>query len=217
METPGIIAQKVRELFLKYGIRSVTMNDIAAELGIGKKTIYRYFESKDALVENFVEQTIHENEDTYNAFVSKINNPIIELFFTMVYAQRLYLNLNNTILFELEKNHHKAYLAVKQHKDGFIVQAVKTSMERGIKQHLYQDNFNPGIMSRFFVESLLLISDNSIFSSTTYNTTDLSEEIFGHLIGGIATSSGTDLINYYKDQHRFSIVTQTFKQPFWED
>ena len=142
---------------------------------------------------------------------------MIELFFIMVYAQRLYLNLNHSILHELERNHRKAYLAVKHYKDGFLFQAIKTCIESGIKQHLYQDDFNPAMMSRFFLESLFLISDNSIFSATTYNPTDLYEEIFGHLISGIATSSGTDLINHYKDQHRFTKGTHAFKQPFWED
>ena len=216
METLRLITEKAHDLFLKYGVRSVTMDNIAAELGIGKNTIYKYFESKDALVENFVEKAIQENEDLCKTFVGKSNDPVIQLFFTMVYAQRLYLELNHSILHELEKNHHRAYLAVKQYKNGFILQAIKTSIEKGIEQLLYLDDFNPVMMSRFFLESLLLVSDNNIFSATNYDTTDLSQEIFGHLIGGIATSSGTDLINHYKDQHRFTMGTSTFKQPFWE-
>jgi len=217
METAETISQKVDELFLKYGLRSVTMDDIATELGIGKNKIYKFFESKEELVQNFVEKAIKENEDSCKALAGKGNDPVIELFFKMVCAQRLYLILNHTILNELEKNHHKAYLAVKQYKDGFIFQAIKTSIELGIKQHLYLDDFNPDVMSRFFMESLALISDKSVFAATTYNTTDLPEEIFGHLIGGIATSTGSDLVNHYKNQYMFTRITKTLKQPFWED
>lgn len=217
METAETISQKVDELFLKYGLRSVTMDDIATELGIGKNTIYKFFESKEELVQNFVEKAIKENEDGCKALADKANDPVIELFFKMVCAQRLYVILNHTILNELEKNHHKAYLAVKRYKDGFIFQAIKTSIELGIKQHLYLDDFNPDAMSRFFLESLVLISDKSIFDETTFNTTDLPEEIFGHLIGGIATSTGTDLVNHYKNQYMFTRITKTLKQPFWED
>jgi len=217
METAETISQKVDELFLKYGLRSVTMDGIATELGIGKNTIYKFFESKEELVQNFVEKAIKENEDSCKALAGKGNDPVIELFFKMVCAQRLYLILNHNILNELEKNHHKAYLAVKQYKDGFIFQAIKTSIELGIKQHLYLDDFNPDVMSRFFLESLALISDKRIFAATTYNTTDLPEEIFGHLIGGIATSTGSDLVNHYKNQYMFTRITKTLKQPFWED
>ena len=193
------------------------MDDIAVELGIGENTIYKFFESKDALVENFVEKAIRENEDSCKALAGKGNDPVFELFFKLVCAQRLYLILNHTILNELERNHHKAYLAVKQYKYGFIFQAIKTSIELGIKQHLYLDDFNPDVMSIFFVESMALISDKSIFAAITYNTTDLPEEIFGHIIGGIATSTGTDLINYYKHQYMFTRITKTLKQPLWED
>jgi AcrR family transcriptional regulator len=213
MENPAIITEKVHDLFLKYGLKSVTMDDIAAEMGIGKNTIYKFFESKDALVENFVERAIRQNEDSFKDFGSNRYDPIIELFFTMVYAQRLYQGLNHAILLELEKNHYKAYLAVKQYKEGFIFKAIKTSIERGVKLKLYQDDFNLALMSRFFLESLLLVSDNNIFSATAYHTAELSEEIFGHLISGITTSSGSDLINHYKNQHR---LTQTLTQPFWE-
>jgi AcrR family transcriptional regulator len=217
METPELIAETAHDLFLKYGLRSVTMDDIAAELGIGKTTIYKYFGGKDALVENFVERAITANENICKKLISDANDPIIELFFTMVYSRRLYLDLNHAILLELEKNHHKAYLAIKQHKEKFVFQAIKTSIERGIELDLYQDDFNPENMSRFFLESLLLISDNNVFNETPKSTTVLSEEIFGHLISGIATSAGINLINHYKDQHRFTRETQTFKQPFWED
>jgi len=217
METSRLISEKAHDLFLQYGVRSVTMDDIAAELGIGKNTIYKYFESKDALVENFVEKAIQENEDLCKTFVGKSNDPVIQLFFTMVYAQRLYLEFNHSILHELEKNHHRAHLAVKQYKNGFIFQAIKNGIERGIKQQLYQDDFNPAIMAKFFLESLLLISHNGVFSAVTYNKTDLSEEIFGHLISGIATPAGTNLINHYKNQYRPVSVTQTSKHPFWED
>ncbi|EHQ30388.1 TetR/AcrR family transcriptional regulator [Mucilaginibacter paludis] len=217
METPVIITKKAHDLFLKYGVRSVTMDDIATEVGISKKTIYKFFENKDALVENFIEEAIAENEESCRTFISKNNNPVVELFFTLMVAQKLYQDLNKPILNELEKNHHKAYLAVKQHKDGFIFQTIKTSIENGINKQLYQADVNPALMSRFFLESLLLISDTSIFSSTTYHTTTLSEEIFGHLISGIATSAGTNLINRYKNQHRFIRGTQTLTRPFWED
>jgi AcrR family transcriptional regulator len=217
METPWLITEKAYDLFLKYGVRSVTMDDIAAELSIGKNTIYKFFESKDALVENFIEKAIQDNEEICRTFLGRSNDPVIELFFIMLYAQRLYLILNQAILLELKRNYHKAYLAVKQYKDGFIFQAIKASIGRGIELQLYQDDFDLETMSRFFLESLLLISDNTIFSATNYNTTSLSEEIFGHLISGIATSAGTDLVNHYKNQHRFTRGTQTLKQPFWED
>ncbi|RKR80378.1 TetR family transcriptional regulator [Mucilaginibacter gracilis] len=217
METPVIIAEKAHELFLKHGIRSVTMDDIATEVHVSKKTIYKFFESKDALVENFIEKAIAENEESCKSFIRKSNDPITELFFTMVVVQKMYLDLNKPILNELEKNHHKAYLAMKEHKDGFIFQTIKTSIENGITKQLYQEDINPALMSRFFLESLLLISDTSIFPSTAYHTTTLSEEIFGHLISGIATSAGTNLINLYKNQHRFVLGPQTLTRPFWED
>ena len=218
METSNKIAEKASELFLKYGFRTVSMDDIAVHLGIAKKTIYKFFENKNALVESFIEKETLENSNNCNVLISQSNNSIVELFFIMVYAQRLYLRFNFSMIHDLERNHHSAYLLLKQHKNEFMFQSIKTSIEKGIKQQLYQHNFKVDKMAKFFLESLKIISDNNIFSSIGNDSTDSSKDIIGRLISGIATPSGLDIINNYKSQHRFTLdVEQILNQPYWED
>ena len=216
METSDKIAEKASELFLKYGIRSVTMDDIAAHLGMSKKTIYRFFVNKTALVENFIIKETTINRGNFNLLASTNCDPLVRLFFAMVNAEKIYLKLNPSIIYALERDYHQSYLLLKQHKDGFIFSSIKDSMEEGILQRLYQDDFNVDAMSGFFLESLTIIPATSFFSSKQFNATD-QENIIGHMISGIATPAGLDRINWYKSQHRFPSFTQTLNQPFWED
>ncbi len=215
METSAKIAEKVAELFLKYGIRSVTMDDIAAHLGMSKKTIYKFFENKSALVESFILKETTINRKTFNQLASTNNDPLVRLFFAMVNAENFYLKLNHSIIYALERDYDKSYLLLKQHKDEFLFKSIKDSMEEGIRQRLYQPDFNVDAMSGFFLESLTIIPGNSFFMSKQFNATD-QEDIIGHMISGIATPAGLDKINWYKSQHRFPSFAQTLKQPYWE-
>ncbi len=215
METSDKITEKVGELFLKYGIRAVTMDDIAAHLGMSKKTIYKFFENKNALVENFIVNEITINRYDFNQLAITNNDPLVRLFFAMVNAEKFYLKLNPAIIYALERDYHQSYLVLKQHKDEFLFKAIKDSMEEGIRQRLYQNDFNIDSMSGFFLESLTTIPGNSFFTSKQFNAID-QEDIIGHMISGIATPAGLDKINWYKSQHRFPSFAQTLIQPYWE-
>ncbi|HEX6193727.1 MAG TPA: helix-turn-helix domain-containing protein, partial [Chitinophagaceae bacterium] len=58
MDTKERIQNKAEELFMQFGIRSVSMDDIANNLGMSKKTVYQYFVDKDELVEAVVQAHI---------------------------------------------------------------------------------------------------------------------------------------------------------------
>ncbi|MEO6358138.1 MAG: TetR/AcrR family transcriptional regulator, partial [Ferruginibacter sp.] len=62
IETGERIQQKAHGLFMQFGLRSVSMDDIANSLGISKKTIYLYFADKDELVDAVVESEFQKNE-----------------------------------------------------------------------------------------------------------------------------------------------------------
>lgn len=214
METLTRIADKAAELFLKNGIRSVTMNDLADHLEMEENTLFKFFKSKNLLVEHFIVNETAGNSNNFTILSNTTNDPIIELFFRMVFTQRLFYRLNPAIIYVLEKDHHHSYLILKQHKETFILNALKHSIEKGIKLHLYKDDFNVNVMSRFFLESLVVISDHE--SLKDLNTTD-HENLLGHMICGIATPAGLEKIHLYKSQHKFTLFVQTLAQPYWED
>ncbi|GGI23697.1 TetR/AcrR family transcriptional regulator [Pedobacter mendelii] len=214
METLNKIAEKAAELFLENGIRSVNIDDLAAHLSMAKETIYKFFKNKNALVEHFIVKETDGNINSFTILSNTTNDPIIKLFFIMVFAQKLFFRLNPAIIYALEKDHYQSYLIVKQHKETFIFNALKHSIEKGIKHHLYKDDFSVNVMTRFFLESLVVISDHE--SLKDLEAAD-HENLLGHMICGIATPTGLEKIHLYKSQHKFTSYVQTLKQPYWED
>ena len=80
LNTKERIRQKADELFMKYGIRSVSMDDIANALGMSKKTIYQYFVDKDELVDSVVEFDINSMQTDCLALIKDAHDAVQEIF-----------------------------------------------------------------------------------------------------------------------------------------
>lgn len=207
METSKKIADRAHALFIRYGIRSISMDDIAADLGISKKTIYQFYANKDSLVEALVDKETDKHVFRCKTPMAKSGDAIIELYFLLGYAMEFFNILNPAIVYDLEKNHESAFKKLKDHKVLFLHQAIKVSIERGIKMGLYRDDFDIDLITRFFIESLTLILDPEIFPATHHTKVKQSEELFAYLINGIATTTGMEIINTYKNQSGIMLLS----------
>ena len=217
METSKKIADKAHALFIRYGIRSVSMDDIASELGMSKKTVYQFYSNKDSLVETLVDKATDEHIFRCKFLMANSDDAIIELYFLLVYTKELYNILNPTVIYDLEKNHELAYEKFKDHKALFIHQTLKANIERGIKTGLYRVDFDIDVITRFFLESLGLMSDPGIFPPTNHSKIQPTEELFACLISGIVTTTGLEVVRAYKNQRSIMLLSNAEDGPFWDD
>ncbi|SEP43395.1 TetR/AcrR family transcriptional regulator [Mucilaginibacter sp. OK283] len=215
MDTSKKIANKVHNLFSRYGIRSISMDDIASDLRISKKTIYQFYSNKDSLVETFVDRAIDENIFRCKTLIAKSDDAIIGLYFLLVYAMELYNILNPAIVYDLEKNHELAYEKLKGHKTMFIHQTIKACIERGVKSGLYRNDFDIDVITRFFLESLAIVSGSGIFPQVNHKIKP-TDEVFACLLSGIATLTGLEVVNAYKNQRGIMVLNNDEDRPFWD-
>ena len=109
MEHKERILEKATELFMQYGIRSITMDEIAAQLGISKKTIYQFFTDKDAMVEAVVNEEMMRNEADCRDYNLQAENAVHEIFSAMDGMQEMLKTMNPQLLHDLEKHHPAAF------------------------------------------------------------------------------------------------------------
>src|SRR3978361_1844490 len=109
MEVKERILSKAADLFMQYGIRSITMDEIAAQLGISKKTIYQFFTDKDSMVEAFVNEEMKRNEDDCRNFSVSADNAVHEIFLAMDDIQEMLKAMHPQLIYDLEKHHPVAY------------------------------------------------------------------------------------------------------------
>jgi AcrR family transcriptional regulator len=202
MEPKERILVKAEELFMQFGIRSVSMDDIANHLGMSKKTLYQYYADKDELVEAVVDGHINEIQTDCMGCRQQANDAVHEIFITMERISEEFANMNPMLLYDMEKFHFKAFQRFKTHKDKFLLEIVRANMEWGIKDELYRPEVNIDVLSKFRIESMMLPFNVSIFPPGKYNLAELTEEIIQHFVYGLSTIKGHKLIQKYNQQRQ---------------
>ena len=202
MEMKERIQQKARELFMRYGFRSVTMDEIAGQLGISKKTVYQFFEDKDGLVEAVMQKEMDYMHTECLRQLHESDNAIEEVFKDMDCMEEVIDSMNPQIIFDLEKFYPKTFEKFKKHKNTFLLDIIKKNLQRGITEDLYRNDINIDIVARFRLESSFLAFNQEIYPFGKYNLLDVSNEIYFLYMHGIATTKGKKLIDKYIQQRQ---------------
>ena len=198
------IQQKARELFMRYGFRSVTMDEIAGQTGISKKTLYQFFEDKDALVEAVMHTELEYMQTQCKKQVKEAENAIEEIFLDMDAMEAVMDAMNPQIVFDLEKFYPRTFEKFKKHKNNFLLDVIRKNLERGIEEELYRNDFDIDIIARFRLESAFVIFNPEIFPHSKYSLIKVSTEVYYHYLHGIATTKGKKLIEKYIQQRKKS-------------
>jgi AcrR family transcriptional regulator len=194
------IRQKADELFMKYGIRSVSMDDIANALGMSKKTIYQYFVDKDELVDAVVEADISNMQHDCASVMSDAKDAVHEIFLSIDRLLEQFRNMNPMLIYDLEKFHFRGFQKFMEHKNKFLLQLIRTNMERGVAEGLYREDLNVDIIAKFRLESMMIAFNIDLYPPTKYGLADVSKEIIEHYVYGLASLKGYKLIVKYKEE-----------------
>lgn len=188
------------DLFIKYGIRSVSMDDIANSLGMSKKTIYHYYADKDELVDAVIMTEIAHNETCCQIDINESENAIHELFLAMDMVLEMFRNMNPSVLHDMEKYHPRAFVKFHKHKNDYLFNVIRNNLIRGIREDLYRDDLNIDILARFRVEMVLLPFNPDFQAKVRRSLADIEEEIILHYLYGLVNLKGHKLILKYKQE-----------------
>jgi AcrR family transcriptional regulator len=192
------ILNKARELMFQTGVKHVTMDDLATQLGISKKTIYQYFKDKDALVSSVVENDLAKHALICNQSMQIADNAVHEIFLLMTVLQELFSSMNPLTLFEIEKYYPLAFDKIKKHKDDFIFSMISTNLEKGIAEGLYRKDVDVTILSRYRLETSLIPFNIHVFHPSKFDMLKVNLQIIEHFVYGVATLDGHKLMDNYK-------------------
>jgi AcrR family transcriptional regulator len=200
MEAKDRILQKAHELFMRYGIRSVSMDDMSAQLGMSKKTLYQYYSDKEELIDAVVTALLVNNQKKCMEGKQNAENAIHEVFQAFEMIQELFENMNPSIVFDLDKYHASVYKKIHQHKHVFMYDVIRQNIQRGIKEELYRPEIDVDIITRFRIESMMLAFNSEVFPTNRTHLVKIQHEILEHFLFGLATPKGHKIIQKYKSQ-----------------
>jgi AcrR family transcriptional regulator len=192
------ILNKARELMFQTGVKHVTMDDLATQLGISKKTIYQYYKDKDALVSSVVEFELANHALICNQSMKLADNAVHEIFLLMTVIQEMFNRMNPLALFEIEKYYPLAFEKIKNHKDDFIFSMISTNLEKGIAEGLYRKDVDVTILSKYRLETSLIPFNIHVFHPSKFDMLKVNLQIIEHFVYGVATLDGHKLMDNYK-------------------
>jgi len=192
------IKQKAHDLFMQYGVRSVTMDEIALQMGVSKKTIYQHYADKDELVDAVMVDIISYNQDNCMKDRKSAKDAIHEVFLAMDMMQEMFQNMNPTILFELEKYYPKSFEKFKHHKYSFLYKILKENIERGVMEELYRSEIDTDIQIKLRLETMMLPFNQMLFPKSKYSLIKVQIEFTTSFLFGLATIKGHKLITKYQ-------------------
>jgi AcrR family transcriptional regulator len=191
------ILKNAGKLYLKYGIKSVTMDDVASEIGISKKTLYQFFKDKEDLISQVIDYYI---ESAHFAIHNPSKGNAIDRFFELrTHVINMLKYINNNIEYDLKKLYPGLYKKVYKLKRERIFNSTIQNVTEGIAAGLYRPDLDIIFIAKLQVGRLLLIlnPEHEIFTETELSNIDLFDKVIENYMYSICTEKG---MKYYKKQ-----------------
>ena len=201
MEPKERILLKSHELFNRYGIRSVSMDDIARHLGVSKKTIYQYFADKDEVVESVAKGHMLRQKEQFERIAMESKNAVEEMVKISFCLKENMRNINPSVLFDMQKYHQSSWNEWLKFKHKFIRENIIRSMKQGIEEGFFRDDFNMEILATMRLEQVQMAFDNAVFPRDRFNMAEVQAQLFDHFIYGLFTDKGKKLYQKYKQKN----------------
>lgn len=184
------ILSKATDLFLTLGFKSVTMDDIATEMGISKKTIYQHYNTKDQLVEEstmYLFEIISSGIDTIFAMG---HNPIEELFVIKDFVMKNLKNESTSPIYQLQKYYPKIHKTLMLKQFDKMGDCVVVNLEKGIALGLFRKEINTALIARFYFAGMTSLKDTEIFNPEIFPSNEIQLIYLEYHLRGICTEKG---------------------------
>ncbi len=191
------IIQNATGLFLKLGFKSVTMDDIADEMGISKKTIYIHFKNKTALVKQCTFSVMERITKGIDAICSLDQNPIDELFEIKKFIMTQLENEQTSPHYQLEKYYPEISKTLHQNQFDKMMECTQKNIVKGINQGLYRKNLDPDFMARLYFVGIIGVRNQKIFPIKKFSTKYITDEYLEYHLRGIVTPEGLKSLNKF--------------------
>lgn len=190
----NIILEKSGEIFLKYGFKSVTMDDVAHQLAISKKTIYKYFKTKEKLVDNVITQ-MHAKMYNQVIEICKMNYNAIQENFEIKKMFKDLMNISGeSPMFQLQKYYPEIYDKLITNEFSMFKECISANIQNGIKEGLYRKDLDVELMTKFYFSLIMSVHDSNLYVNTKQPLNKLEYEVLIYHTRAIATPEGIKIL-----------------------
>lgn len=184
------ILDKAADLFLSLGFKSVTMDDIAGEMGISKKTIYAHYPTKRELVHDATFYVFERINDGICQICSGDQNPIQEIFSIKSLILEQLKGEKTSPQYQLEKYYPKIFKTLKEKQFESVNSCVSENLQRGMAEGYYRKDLDIELIMRFYFNGYLGLMNQQLFPVKQFDISSLKDSYLEYHIRAIATEKG---------------------------
>ena len=185
------------ELFLTLGFKSVTMDDIAEEMKISKKTIYTFFANKEALVQSVVFSMYNYITTNLTQIREKANNPISELYEVKMFIMNQLKGEKTSPQHQLRKYYPNIHNELQKKQFDYMTKSVGKSLIKGVIMKLFRPSIDIDFISRMYFNGMVGIKNVDMFPTEKYSPEQLMENYLDYHLRAIVTEDGMKLLSSY--------------------
>jgi AcrR family transcriptional regulator len=191
-ETRQRILDQSEKMFMKLGIRSITMDDLARNLGISKKTIYQYFKDKDQLVHEICSVHVNCEKLEWELIENESENALQQLVFMVKYFLKQADQVNPSLLYDLQKYHPKSWALFHDAKLFDERASIERMLVRGISDGLFRPEINTKILSQYRMISVYAGFDHNSFSPAEFHPIEVQIALLDVFVRSILNKKGME-------------------------
>jgi TetR/AcrR family transcriptional regulator, cholesterol catabolism regulator len=185
---------RVEELFFRFGIKALSMDDIARELGISKKTLYLFVENKDDLVNRVIDRHLQTQCVKDELLHKQSTDAIDEMFNVIQQITEEFQSIKPNMIFELQKYHHATWEKIQSFQRSYIFQIIQKNLIWGREDGLYREDFHLETAAKFYIISSTAIFDESWFPKSQFKLEILFKEVILNFLHSIVSEKGRQLM-----------------------
>ncbi|MFM7194849.1 MAG: TetR/AcrR family transcriptional regulator [Bacteroidota bacterium] len=205
-ETKKKVLQAADELFMRYGIRSVSMDDIAHHIGISKKTVYSAYADKDDLVK----AVYHLHHGAWQSEISVISgnasDAIEELLMLSEHLRSKMGSMNPNVMYDLKKFHRAVWDEWTEYNGKVVKGMVCDTLNRGIREGVFRPEINVEILATLRMQQVEIGFNEQVFPPRDFRPDAVQVQLFDHFIYGLLTPEG--MISYQSRKQKLPETTQ---------
>lgn len=191
------ILEGATKLFFRYGVKTITMDSIASDLGISKKTIYQHFPDKDSLVKDVVITFLERDRCLWNDLDAKYSDVIEKMFHSYEMVKETLTEINPRLMFEIQKYHPEAFDIFDQYKKEVMLAYLIKDLNSGIKEGYFRPEIPVELIAKVRMAEIHMLFNPDFFESYKKSVYDMHLEFMDYFLRGIMTPKGLSIYNEY--------------------
>ncbi|MBK8442215.1 MAG: TetR/AcrR family transcriptional regulator [Sphingobacteriales bacterium] len=188
--TRSKIIEAATQFFMRYGIRNVTMDELAQCIGISKKTLYLHISDKETLLKIVLDEFLQQERAEMQRIENSNENAIQQMLAIADYVVRQLKALNLNVMYELRKYYIELAESFQKQHHAFISRLIQNNIVKGIGEGLYRKNIKPNLITRFYIAKVRSILEDEGYAEQGFAAADVFGELFIYHIMGIASEAG---------------------------